>query len=142
MSWLSDRRIVVPIDFSDESQMALDVALELSASAASITVIHVAANFNMISPEAAWIDISEESRRDTLTRDFQKQFAGSKYSGLRFEVVFGDPGHQIAEFARENSAGLIVMPTTGRTGLSHLLIGSVAERVVRYAHCPVLILRK
>ena len=55
--------------------------------------------------------------------------------------VLGDPGHQIAEFAKEAGAGLIVMPSHGRTGLTHLLIGSVAERVVRFAHCPVLVLR-
>ena len=47
----------------------------------------------------------------------------------------------IANYAREQGAALIVMPSHGRTGLSHLLIGSVAERVVRYASCPVLVLR-
>jgi universal stress protein A len=56
-------------------------------------------------------------------------------------VLFGDPGQQIAIFAKEMKAGLIVMSSHGRTGLAHLLIGSVAERVLRLASCPVLILR-
>lgn len=142
MSWLSDRKIVVPIDFSDESKMAVDVALELSPSAASVSVIHVAANLNMISPEAVWIDVSDESRREALMKSFREEFAGPKYGGLKFGVLFGDPGHEIAKFARDTGAGLIVLPSTGRTGLTHLLIGSVAERVVRFAHCPVLVLRK
>jgi nucleotide-binding universal stress UspA family protein len=56
-------------------------------------------------------------------------------------VRFGDPGREIAAHAEELHAELIVMPSHGRTGLSRLFIGSVAERVVRLAHCPVLILK-
>ena len=142
MSWLSNRKIVVPIDFSEESKRAVAVALGLAPSGASVTVVHVAANFNMISPEAVWIDVSDESRREALKKSFREEFAGPQYGGLKFEVLFGDPGHEIAKFARDTGAGLIVLPSTGRTGLTHLLIGSVAERVVRFAHCPVLVLRK
>lgn len=54
-------------------------------------------------------------------------------------VVHGSPGSEICNAANED-ADLIVISTHGRTGLSHLLIGSVAERVVRYAHCPVLVI--
>ena len=50
-------------------------------------------------------------------------------------------GHEITTFAEENGAGLIVMPSHGRTGLAHIFIGSTAERVVRFSHCPVLVLR-
>lgn len=58
------------------------------------------------------------------------------------EVRIGDPGVEIVKVATELKAGLIVMPSHGRTGLKHLLLGSVAERVVRTATCPVLVLRK
>jgi nucleotide-binding universal stress UspA family protein len=58
------------------------------------------------------------------------------------EVRIGDPGAEIVKVATELKAGLIVMPSHGRTGLKHLLLGSVAERVVRTATCPVLVLRK
>ena len=54
---------------------------------------------------------------------------------------FGDPGHQIAQYAEEAKADLIVLPSHGRSGLQRLLIGSVAERVVRHAPCPVLVVR-
>ncbi|HCK41739.1 MAG TPA: hypothetical protein DHW22_08920 [Planctomycetaceae bacterium] len=55
------------------------------------------------------------------------------------EKIFrgGDPGHNITDYAKEIGAGLIVMPSHGRTRLKRMLIGSVAERVVRLAHCPV-----
>ena len=59
-----------------------------------------------------------------------------------FQVQFGDPGHGITDYAEEVGADVIVMPSHGRTGLRRLLIGSVAERVLRLAHCPVLVLRK
>jgi nucleotide-binding universal stress UspA family protein len=51
------------------------------------------------------------------------------------------PGREIAAFAKEGGHDLVVMGTHGRTGLRHLVIGSVAERVVREAHCPVLVVR-
>ena len=50
--------------------------------------------------------------------------------------------HEIADFAQEKKAELIVLPSHGRTGLTRLLLGSVAEKVVRLAHCPVLVLKK
>jgi len=59
---------------------------------------------------------------------------------LQIDILFGDAGHEIAKLAERQGAELIVLPSHGRTGIKRLLIGSVAERVVRLAHCPVLIL--
>jgi nucleotide-binding universal stress UspA family protein len=56
--------------------------------------------------------------------------------------LLGEPAHGIADYAQDKKAELIVIPSHGRTGITRLLIGSVAERVVRLAHCPVLVLRK
>jgi nucleotide-binding universal stress UspA family protein len=56
-------------------------------------------------------------------------------------VAFGDPGQRITAYAEEVGADVIVMPSHGRTGLKRLLLGSVAERVLRLAHCPVLVLK-
>ena len=61
--------------------------------------------------------------------------------GVQVNVAFGDPGDEITKHAETVHADLIVMPSHGRTGLKRLLIGSVAERVVRLAQCPVLVLR-
>ncbi len=57
-------------------------------------------------------------------------------------MLFGEPGHKITELAGSEGAELIVLSSHGRTGISRLLIGSIAEKVVRLAHCPVLVLRK
>jgi nucleotide-binding universal stress UspA family protein len=57
-------------------------------------------------------------------------------------VRIGDPGHEIADCAAEIGADLVVISSHGRKGVKRLLIGSVAERVVRLSHCPVLVLRK
>ena len=65
-----------------------------------------------------------------------------KYRGVHTAVLLGEPAHGITDYAQEKGAQLIVVPSHGRTGLTRLLIGSVAERVVRLAHCPVLVLRK
>ena len=71
----------------------------------------------------------------------REKLADKKYAGVQMKVSFGDPGSEIAAFAKTEKADLIVLPSHGRTGLRHLLIGSVAEKVVRLAHCPVLVLR-
>jgi nucleotide-binding universal stress UspA family protein len=63
------------------------------------------------------------------------------YNQIDVAVAIGDPGHEIADFASNVGADIIVLPCHGRTGLKRLLIGSVAERVVRLAHCPVLVLK-
>lgn len=142
MSWLSGRKILVPIDFSDDADGAVDAALDLASDASSISVLHVAPDLNVLEPGIVWGEVNDDSRRENLIKSFRQRFAEPKYKNLKFDVLFGDPGHQIAEYAKDTDAGLIVMPSHGRTGLTHLLIGSVAERVVRFAHCPVLVLRK
>ena len=71
----------------------------------------------------------------------RERFGDTSFAKVDFQVRFGDPGREIAGFAETLHAELIVMPSHGRTGLSRFLIGSVAERVVRLAHCPVLILK-
>ena len=76
-----------------------------------------------------------------IKKALKDKLADPKFDGVHIAITFGDAGQEVAEFAQSVKAGLIVMPSHGRTGLKHLLIGSVAERVVRLAHCPVLVLR-
>jgi nucleotide-binding universal stress UspA family protein len=142
MNRFVDKPIVVPIDYSEESTGAIDVALEIAASPEQITAVHVAPPLTAFEPGVAWPVIDDEDRQVNLEKAFERRHADPTYQGVRFEVRFGDPGHEIADLAKSLGAGLIVMPSHGRTGLAHLLIGSVAERVVRLAHCPVLVLRK
>lgn len=141
MNWFANKKVLVPFDFSDESHLAVDAALDMALKD-KIQILHVAPNLAATSPEVVWDTSTDATRRKSIQASFQKEFSADRYRDLEFHVSFGDAGHQIASFAKENGADVIVMPSHGRTGLKHLLIGSVAERVVRLSHCPVLILRK
>ena len=70
----------------------------------------------------------------------EERLAERKLSNLPIEIGIGEPGRTIAQFAEDIKAELIVLPSHSQTGIKRLLIGSVAERVIRYAHCPVLVL--
>ncbi len=142
MSWLPKDSVVVPVDFSDESLAAVDVALEMVVGPQHLHVIHVLAELVATEPGVIWEVIDEEGRREHAREALVGQLADARYAGSDIRVDVGDPGHRIAEFGAEVDADLIVLPSHGRTGLARLMIGSVAERVVRLSHCPVLVLRK
>lgn len=141
MSWFDGKKAVVPIDFSEDSQRAIDMALNVVARPEDVYVVHVASDLSALEPGVVWETIDDESRRKNLERSFREKFEDSKYRGINFSVAFGDAGHEVANYAEEIDADVIVMPSHGRTGIKRLLIGSVAERVIRLAHCPILVLR-
>jgi nucleotide-binding universal stress UspA family protein len=141
MKWFENRDLVVPVDFSDESFAAVDVALQLAEKPSLVHVLHVLPLLEPLSPGMVWDSVDEESRSQHASRALAEHFTDAKYQGMHTLVAFGDAGHEIAEIAAKFDAGLIVLPSHGRTGFKRLLIGSVAERVVRLAHCPVLVLR-
>ena len=139
-------RIIVPIDFSPHSEAALAWALELSlASGASVDLIHVVENpmaagvwsSAMYTAEVQGLQINLVRDATRRLRDFVPKVAGVPCR-VRRHVRVGDPAREIVKFAAERGANLIVMGTLGRTGLSHLMMGSVAEHVSRSATCPVL----
>ncbi len=142
MQGFHTKDVVVPIDFSSDSHEAIDSALKFFSDESNIHVLHVAADLMAVEPGIIWEEMSDETRRKNLTEEFNKEYADSGHGQLKFHVAFGDAGHEIADFAEKLGAGIIVMPSHGRTGFSRVLIGSVAERVVRLAHCPVLVLKK
>jgi nucleotide-binding universal stress UspA family protein len=138
------KQVLVPTDFSEESAKVVDDWLGQVDSPDQLTVLHVA-------PQAApseadlsigWNLESIETRGVHLLEMLRKKFADMKYSKVHFEVKFGTPATEIAKYAEEHHTDLIVLPSHGRTGLARLMIGSVAERVVRLAHCPVLVIRE
>jgi universal stress protein A len=140
------RRILVPHDFSDHATRALEVAAELARDhGGRLLVLHVIVPLNPMTtlPEEGvpWADgvtlVTIERRRlETLVR---RALGGRETPPRACRVVVGDPFRAI--IAAALGADSIVMATAGRTGLSHLLIGSVAEKVVRHAPVPVLTLR-
>ncbi len=138
--WLR-QSVVVPVDFSDESFAAVDEALKMVAAPEAVHVLHVLPELSPVEPGEMWSTITEESRKEHVIKALRERLHGASYEGLQFAARIGSPAHQIVAYAEELEADTIVLPSRGVTGLAHILIGSVAERVVRHAHCPVVVLR-
>lgn len=141
MSWLPKTCVVVPYDFSERSAQALEIARDMVADLTQLHVIHVLSTITASDPGMIWEVVDNDARKRNAAKAFHDGFASSPFHKADFHVAFGDPGNEIASYADKLKADLIVMPSHGRNGVARLLIGSVAERVVRLAHCPVLILR-
>lgn len=142
MSWLPKRRVVAPVDFSDYAAEGVQVALSLVADPSHLDILHILPVLSAGEPGITWDLLDDASRCAHAVESLQQRFAGPQYAGAKFSALVGDPGHEIAAYAKESEADLIVLHSHGRTGLKRMLIGSVAERVVRLAHCPVLVLRE
>ena len=140
MAW-SPQKIVVPIDFSDESVKALDYALQLADDLSQVLVIHVVPDVTDYAAGLLLSSITDESRISHARLALRERLTGPNYEAIELDARVGDAGTEIAAFAEDRGADLIVIPSHGRKGISRWLIGSVAERVVRSAHCPVLILK-
>ena len=142
MPWFPKRSVIVPVDFSPESIDAIDVGLALVDQPSHLHVVHVVVDIMPLEAGEVWGVIDPQTRVQQTTKALKERLSDKKYTGVQIAVVLGEPAHGIANFAQEKGAELIVIPSHGRTGLTRLLIGSTAERVVRLAHCPVLVLRK
>jgi nucleotide-binding universal stress UspA family protein len=142
MSYFPKRSIVVPVDFSPESLAAVDVALQVADAPQNVHVVHVIIDITPLEAGEVWGVIDPQARVAQVEKLLKEKLTGDKYKGVQIAVLLGEPAHGIANYAQEKKAELIVIPSHGRTGITRLLIGSVAERVVRLAHCPVLVLRK
>jgi nucleotide-binding universal stress UspA family protein len=141
MSWLPKRCVVVPVDFSEQSLNAVDLALGLVEDTSNVHVIHVLAPIAYLELEMPFPNVDDEARRRHAEMALRERLSAPQHQKLQVKGAIGDPGREISDYAQEVGAELIVLPSHGRTGISRLLIGSVAERVVRLAHCPVLVLR-
>lgn len=141
MSGLHPRNLIVPIDFSDLAIAALDKAIEIAGDVGKVHAIHVLPDMGVVDPVAIYENISNESRVEEIKKVIRERFTDPKYANLIIHAAVGDPGHEVAEYAKQEKADLIVLSSHGYGFLKHLLLGSVAERIVRLAHCPVLVLR-
>ncbi|MEM9807673.1 MAG: universal stress protein [Cyanobacteria bacterium P01_D01_bin.56] len=141
MSWLKRKSVLVPIDFSELSYQSLEPAKELVEDVSSLKLIHVLAPLHPADPAAIWDTVSDEDRKLKVQSFTNDKLGELGYSDLHIEVVIGDVTSKIVDYAKDIEADLIVMPSHGRKGVTRLLMGSVAEQVVRLAHCPVLILK-
>jgi universal stress protein A len=135
--------ILVAVDFSDYSKAALDYATFLAEGfGATLTLIHavepyiypedLSAGFTIDQIDAHWIQ-KQKKHLEELRRTIKEGIPSNVV------VTMGTAWNQIVTAAKSRKADMIVIGTHGRTGLKHVLLGSTAERVVRHAACPVLV---
>lgn len=137
-------RILVPIDFSDLSEKALRAADDLAQGAGgTLTLLHVYQIVEVVVLDFAYVQPPEKvSEVCDASRARLQEIASSLKTPadrIRIQVTTGSPAMEIVEASEQHD--LVVMPTHGRTGVKHFMLGSVAERVVQAARCSVLIVK-
>ena len=145
---ISLKTIVVATDFSEPSEVALRYGRALAgAFRASLHVLHVVPDsltlpWATMADGLAIADVQQEWERDARER-LQHMVPESEGEAPHAVLVTraGDPVRQVTSYAREINADIVVLGTHGRGAVAHMLMGSVAERVVRTAPCPVLTVR-
>ncbi|HTM08717.1 MAG TPA: universal stress protein [Verrucomicrobiae bacterium] len=147
------RKILAPTDLSELSLAGIRYAFELAAETAGEVIVFHVIGYQEAGPVLNGMEygyaMAQSSMIDDLVDDHRKQldeFLGkhlpvSPKIKLRQDVVVGAPYEKIIEKAAAENVDAIVISTHGRTGLVHALLGSVAEKVVRLAKCPVLTVR-
>lgn len=137
-------RILVPTDGSENSDQAIEHAVDLAAKYdAAIHAVYVVNTGAVPSPDPGmreeFISAGEDHGADAV----QAVAAAGKSAGIDVttSVIRGVPYEAILDYTEDNDIDLIVMGTHGRTGLRHFLLGSVAERVIRHTSVPVLLVR-
>jgi nucleotide-binding universal stress UspA family protein len=141
------KRVLVPLDFGETTQRTLHYARSVAERfSSSLDVLHVAPNPYVADPSGLYSALPQ-AFLDSLERDLRERMesildaSDRKRFSVTLDLEIGDPLVNIVEYARRREVDLIVMGTHGRTGMAHLFLGSVAERVVRTAPCPVLTVR-
>jgi nucleotide-binding universal stress UspA family protein len=143
------KKILWPTDFSEPSYVALTTAQELAEHfSAELTVINVITPIPVVSspngPAGFDVSVYQEQIKETSKESLQDviQERISKEIKTQSKVMMGNAADEIVRAAQEESVDLIVIATHGETGWRHLVFGSVAEKVVRFASCPVLTIRE
>jgi nucleotide-binding universal stress UspA family protein len=140
--------ILAPTDFSTHSARALRYACQLAERlGAPLHLLHVLSEIVPAGPDPLLIPVmpaqfyTENEDRAHATLEQLPDPSWEKPPSIVRAVRWGSPVDSIVSYALEQRIGMIVIATHGRTGLSHVLLGSVAEHIVREAPCPVLTIR-
>jgi len=132
------RKILFPTDFSPYGQEALRWATSLARdTGATLIIVHVEEPPMAYGGGEMYLG-AEEGDREELRKTLVKVLPTDAKIPFQHKLLVGDPATAVVEVAEQEGADFIVMGTHGRSGLSRLLMGSVAEAIVRKAKCPVL----
>jgi nucleotide-binding universal stress UspA family protein len=138
------KKILYPTDFSEPSYEALKAANELALHfSAELCLVHVVSPDAQTSPDLAGSGLVLQEIETLAENSLQEVVRQRVPEELRTRqiVLLGEAADEIIQISEEIKADIIVIATHGQTGWRHLVFGSVAERVVRLAHCPVLTIR-
>lgn len=144
------KKVLVPVDFSKDSLRAAEYARTFSKPFdAQLLLLHVIEPIYYASPADMYaaspnLALLIEEQRKAAQAQLQQLADKLSREGAKVQTLLksGSPAQVIADTAKRVKADLIIMATHGRTGLAHVLLGSVAERVIRLAPCPVLTVRR
>ena len=142
------KRICCPIDFSDASRAAMEVAADLARRfGAELVLLHAYPVPGYTFPDGSVVasprmmqELADQAQKhlEEWRADAERLVGAPRVSAER---AVGEPAAEIVSFASGRGVDLLVLGTHGRTGIEHALMGSIAERVVRRGHCPVLAVR-
>ncbi len=141
-------RILFPTDFSDSSKNAIEYAVSLAGIyKTKLYILHVIEHiFDVSGFYVPQLPVTElyKGMEDAAQREIEKFIPQNLKEGIEVEniIVSGTPFLEIIRTAKEKNVDLIVIATHGRTGLDHVLFGSVAEKVVRKAPCSVFVVKQ
>jgi len=135
---MNARKILCPTDFSTAGQTALEMATSLARDrGASLVIAHVEEPPMAYGGGELYYGM-DEPNREQLKKMLSEVLPTDPSVGCEHRLIVGSPATSIVYLAEKENVELIVMPTHGRTGVMRVLMGSVAEEVVRKAKCPVL----
>ncbi len=139
------KNILCPTDFSDESFHAIDYGLRFAKAADGWLVlahiIHVPSG-ELYQADGHVLTFEEAKSRSRVLLEQLRDQRLDGYPKCELLVEIGDPYEQLTAIATRRRVDLIITSTHGRTGIQHLVLGSVAEKIIRHAPCPVFVVRR
>lgn len=136
------KKILYPTDFSEASYETLKIANEVAVHhSAELLVVHVTPPVPMAAAATGYSAIAEMERSEEISLQELIKARIPKELHSRQIITLGEAAHEIIRIAEQERVDLIVIGTHGQTGWRHVVFGSVAEKVVRFALCPVLTIR-
>ncbi len=135
--------VVVPVDLSEASGVAIATALQLVAKPADVHVLYVEYPSRAFSPAGEWGPLPPgEHLGDDAQALLAAYLCKHNFEGVTTHVEIGDPGTAIAEYAKQHEAGLIVIASHGYHGFKRLVHGSDTESLIRHGDCAILVLHR